>query len=363
MGVFSALFGPPAPTSPSPEMRLLRYFCETSVPPTDYTVLDLETSGLDACTCEILEIGAIRYRNHRAIGRYHTFVRPEGFISREASRVNHITWSTVCKAPYFSDVSEQLIEFLGDDVVVGFNVSFDMRFLQTRLGKGIKNPAFDVLSFVKEAEPNLPHYKLGDLRRHFHVGGVPHTALGDCMATAKIFQKCLASPAGIIINEAAVKAKSEYDRQVKLERENHQKIMDRKANAKKNAPPASELAKISLQMTGAVNDYFSKIEEILLREGVAIEKLMNDYNRSDFDYLRSPFGVKLVGKFRYLLLRYPPEVLECGFPCAPSSLAEGEESVRIFVSSPEDLECLTDYIVYSANRAIDRHNSYSIFKH
>ena len=228
MGVFSALFGPPAPTSPSPEMRLLRYFCETSVPPTDYTVLDLETSGLDACTCEILEIGAIRYKNHRAVGQYHTFVRPEGFIPRDASRVNHITWGTVCKAPYFFEVSGRLIEFLGNDVIVGFNVSFDMRFLQTRLGKGIKNPAFDVLSFVKEAEPNLPHYKLGDLRRHFHVGGVPHTALGDCMATAEIFQKCLVTPEGIRFREQALEMQSINDQEAEVERERYQRIMDRK---------------------------------------------------------------------------------------------------------------------------------------
>lgn len=353
MGLFSALFGPPAPTKPAPGMRLLRYYCSTSVPPTDYTVLDLETSGLGACTCEILEIGAIRYRNHRAIGRYHTFVRPEGFIPREASKINHIKWSTVCKAPYFSEVSRRLLEFLGNDIIVGFNVSFDMRFLQTRLGKGIKNPAFDVLSFVKEAEPNLPHYKLDDLRRHFHVGGIPHTALGNCMATAEIFQKCLALPEGIRLQKQALEEKSKHDQETKLERERHQRIMDKKEEAKKKAPPASELAKISLLMTGSADEYFSKVEEIILREGVAVEDLTNDRNRSNLDYLRSFFGVKLDGRFRYILLRHPPENLECDFPCAPSSLAEGEESVRVFVSSPEDLERLADYIVYSANRTVE----------
>lgn len=358
MSLFSALFGPPAPTKSAPRMRLMRYFCETSLPPTDYVVLDLETSGLDACTCEILEIGAIRYKNHIAVNQYHTFVRPEGFIPRDASRVNHITWSTVCKAPYLFDVSERLLEFLGDDVIVGFNVSFDMKFLQTRLGKGIKNPAFDVLSFVKETEPNLPRYKLNDLRRHFSLGGAPHTALGDCMATAKVFQKCLALPAGIKFREQALAKKLKYEQEAELERERHQRIMDKKAEAKKKAPPASELAKISLLMTGSTDEYFSKVEEIILREGVAVENLTNDRNRSDFNYLRSFFDVKLEGKFRYILLRHPPEILECDFPCAPSSLAEGEESVRVFVSSPEDLKRLADYIVYSANRTVERRRNY-----
>ena len=196
MSLFSALFGSSAPTKPAPRMQLLKYFCETDVPPTDYTVIDLETSGLDACRSEILEIGAIRYRNHHPIARYHTFVRPEGFIPREASRVNHITWITVCKAPYLSDISERLLTFLGNDTLIGFNISFDIKFLQTRLGQSIRNPAFDVLAFVREVEPNLPHYKLNDLRRHFSVHGTPHTALGDCMATAAIFQKCLATPEG-----------------------------------------------------------------------------------------------------------------------------------------------------------------------
>lgn len=120
-----------------------------------------------------------------------------------------------------------MIEFLGNDVIVGFNVSFDMRFLQTRLGKGIKNPAFDVLSFVKETEPNLPHYKLDNLRRHFHVGGIPHTALGDCMATAEIFQKCLVAPEGIRFREQALEMQSINDQEAEVERERHQRIMDR----------------------------------------------------------------------------------------------------------------------------------------
>ena len=58
----------------------------------------------------------------------------------------------------FFEVSGRLIEFLGNDVIVGFNVSFDMRFLQTRLGKGIKNPAFDVLHSLRK--PNQTYHTI-----------------------------------------------------------------------------------------------------------------------------------------------------------------------------------------------------------
>jgi len=357
MGFFSALFGPKAPSQPAPGMRLLRYFNSTSVPPTDYTVLDLETSGLDACTCEILEIGAIKYRNHIETNRYHTFVRPKGSIPKEASRVNHITWSMVCKAPYLSDIAANFFDFLGKDIIVGYNIAFDMKFLQTRFEKSISNSAFDVLSFVKEVKLQLPRYRLDDLRGHFALGGIPHTALGDCEATAKIFQKCLETPAGLAVKSEALALELEYKRQNELEQARRQKIKDKKTEAKKSAPPTSELNLISSKMQGTTDDYFSKVKEIIAIDG----KLPSDLNSNRSMYEReflsikwhSFFGIKLNGRLKYIILNIPPETVSCDFVCTPTSMQEGEDSVRIYVSRPEDLEGIKEYIIASMNRAIE----------
>lgn len=87
------------PIDDAPRKALNRFYKTYSGIPTDYTVIDLETSGLDACTAEILEIGAIRYRNNIADQSFRTYVQPVGKIPHSASQINNITWRKVCKAP------------------------------------------------------------------------------------------------------------------------------------------------------------------------------------------------------------------------------------------------------------------------
>lgn len=199
MGFFSFLFAPPAPSVPAPHMSLRRFYPVASVPPVDYTVIDLETSGLDACTSEILEIGAIQYRNHEEVSRYHTFIRPEGYIPAAASNVNNITWRKVFNAPKLEDVAPAFWEFIGADVLLGYNVGFDIKFIQTRSGTDIPNNGYDVLSFVRDVLPGLGGYKLTDVRSHFSIYGPAHSAIGDCEATAQVYQKCLDIQGGKLI--------------------------------------------------------------------------------------------------------------------------------------------------------------------
>ena len=57
MDIFTLLFPGPAPSEPAPTMPLRLIYRHPKMPPDDYTVIDLETSGLDACTSEILDFG------------------------------------------------------------------------------------------------------------------------------------------------------------------------------------------------------------------------------------------------------------------------------------------------------------------
>lgn len=190
MGLFSFLFAPPAPQGPAPWMQERSRYSKTEIPPEDYTVIDLETSGLYPTDCEILELAAIRYRDGEPVAQCRTYVKPEGRISREASKVNHITWSKVYNAPAFDDVIWNYLAFLGDDTLIGYNVGFDMRFLQTRTQVSLKNEVFDVMPFAKRVLPKQRNYKLDTLRWEFSLGGQAHTSLGDCEATARLYQIC-----------------------------------------------------------------------------------------------------------------------------------------------------------------------------
>ena len=196
MGFLSFLFAPPEPTGPAPRMPLRRFSPMTDIPPDDYTVIDTETTGLDACTCELLELAAIRYKNHEKVSQFHTFVRPEGAIPPSASKINHITWRKVYDAPPLSKITDAFWDFIGNDTLIGYNISFDIKFLQTRTALNINNTSFDVLPFVKKIYTDFPRYRLDDLRQYFALPGTAHSSLGDCITTAHLYQKALFSPKG-----------------------------------------------------------------------------------------------------------------------------------------------------------------------
>ena len=63
-----------------------------------YTVFDLETTGVNTRSSEIIQIGALRVRNGHEVDSFCTYVRPVGVIPEAATRVNHITEATVADA-------------------------------------------------------------------------------------------------------------------------------------------------------------------------------------------------------------------------------------------------------------------------
>lgn len=192
MGIFSFLFAGPAPTTPAPQKPPIRFYKKFDDIPTDYTVIDVETSGLDPCTSEILEIAAIKVRNNVEIDRYHSYIRPVGTISPSASEVNGLTWSKLYDKPYLEEIQQHFFNFIGDDILVGHNIGFDIRFIQTRCEKYLQNKCFDTLKWSRLAFPYAPDYKLDTLRHALNLHGDSHTALGDCIATHQLLQ-CIAN--------------------------------------------------------------------------------------------------------------------------------------------------------------------------
>lgn len=76
----------------------------------NYTVVDLETTGLDPLKNEILEFGAIKVRKGEIINRYEELVRVSGKIPTAISQITGITTELVQQKG--EPLKESLIEFL-----------------------------------------------------------------------------------------------------------------------------------------------------------------------------------------------------------------------------------------------------------
>lgn len=169
--------------------------------PDDYTVIDIETNGLDTSYDDILEIGCIRFRNNSPCEQFHTFLCPAPWESDDGSlryvddfitRLTGITDDMVCNAPAFKDVADSLINFLGKDILVGHNINFDVNFIYDNMVRNsfpeFKNNFVDTMRISKKVLPDLPHHRLKDLTNYFKIDGSHHRAIDDCMLTNSVYQ-------------------------------------------------------------------------------------------------------------------------------------------------------------------------------
>ncbi len=157
-----------------------------------FCVLDLETTGGSAASCEITEIGAVKYRGGEVVGRFQTLVNPGCEIPPTITVLTGITHAMVIDAPRIEEALPTFLEFIGESVIVGHNVRFDMSFLNAaaeRLGYGrLPQRTVDTAALARRlVRPDVRNLRLSTLAAHFRSPVTPnHRAMADAEATAHV---------------------------------------------------------------------------------------------------------------------------------------------------------------------------------
>ena len=175
-------------------LPLQRSFEDLGVPLAEvpFCVLDLETTGGSPAQCGITEIGALRFRGGEPEGEFHTLVNPRQEIPAFITILTGITHAMVVEAPGVETALPALLEFLGESVVVGHNVRFDLSFLNAaaeRLGYGrLPNRSVDTHALARRLlRSEVRDLRLGSLAAHFRSPVTPnHRALEDARATSHV---------------------------------------------------------------------------------------------------------------------------------------------------------------------------------
>lgn len=159
--------------------------------PADYVILDTETTGLSPYTDQIIQISAIRY-NEQGVpsGFFNTLINPGCPISPYITQINGITNHMVSDAPCIDQVGDIFLAFLGNSLLVGYNVTFDLRFLdQAFPGVFPGRNYVDALSLSRRALA-LPSYKLEAVASEigFCPEGAFHDSFTDCETVAAILR-------------------------------------------------------------------------------------------------------------------------------------------------------------------------------
>ena len=152
----------------------------------DYCVIDTETTGLSPDYCEIIEISMLRVRNNEIVKKYTQLIQPEESVPELITELTGITNEMVAGKPRIDDVKEEVLSFIGDDVLLGHNTSFDVRFINAAFGIELKNPYMDTRFWTKKLF-DCADYKLATLAEEFNLSKSEHRALSDCIATKELY--------------------------------------------------------------------------------------------------------------------------------------------------------------------------------
>ena len=135
----------------------------------DYCVLDTETTGLSCYYDEIIEIGILKVRNNIVIDSFNSLVKPNNPIDSFITSLTGITNQMISRKPTIKEVKQEVLNFIGDDVIVGHNTSFDIKFLNTSFNDELNNKYIDTMQFARKIYPEFKHHSLSNLVEQLHL--------------------------------------------------------------------------------------------------------------------------------------------------------------------------------------------------
>ncbi len=154
-------------------------------------VFDLETTGLSAATCKIIEFGAVKICDGEIIDRFSSFCNPGVEIPKEITELTSITNDMVKDAPPVKEVLKDFLQFCDGCLLVAHNAKFDTGFIRaaaTEYDMPFQNPWLDTVALSQFLNTDLHKHTLDSIAVYYGLGGFyHHRAVDDAEMLTKIF--------------------------------------------------------------------------------------------------------------------------------------------------------------------------------
>lgn len=304
-----------------------------------YIAFDVETTGLSPKSDRIVEIGATIFQKGTVQKVFSSLVNPGISISKSASAVNHITNSMLNSAPSEKEVYSQLIDFLGDALCGGIimcahNAKFDFDFLchtLSRLGFNANIEYIDTLSLSRKYLHGLENYKQSTLENYFGLTNPSsHRAASDAENCGHILYRLL---------DVASESLEIERRQIEQSKPNLQEL-----------------------------EVCAFIQNVIFQKGGDTKLLRFRKNRNGYVEvccLNTFLKVKYAKKGAYILIRSNCPATENYVTELCTQSEGGTDYIRVYFSSPFDLEPLSEYIYeafFNCYKSIEGYASYSNYR-
>ncbi|MCD8028972.1 MAG: 3'-5' exonuclease [Erysipelotrichaceae bacterium] len=153
----------------------------------NYCVMDLETTGLSPYKNDIIEICLLKVRHNQIVDQYVQLVNPGYQVSSYITNLTGITNQMLIDKPVLNTLKDDVIAFIGHDIIVGHNTNFDVRFLQAGFNETFDNEYVDTLQYCRKLYPELAHHTLSDMSDYLDLSKNTHRALDDCICTKELY--------------------------------------------------------------------------------------------------------------------------------------------------------------------------------
>jgi DNA polymerase-3 subunit epsilon len=162
----------------------------------EFSVIDVETTGLSAKSNRVIEIGLVKIRNYKIVERYESLINPGCYLPGFITQLTGITDDDVENAPFFGDIVEDLKHFIGETIISGHNLSFDSSFIKYEFLRNGEEPLYNeqvcTLRLARRMFPDLRSKSLTSITKHLKLRNKSaHRALGDAEVTARALIKMI----------------------------------------------------------------------------------------------------------------------------------------------------------------------------
>ena len=160
-----------------------------------YVALDVETAN--DFRGSICSIGLVKFQDGTIVDTYYTLINPETSFDIFNISIHGIKPEDVADAPTFPEVRQDIVDFIGSDIVVCHFAQFDMGALNDVYNKYQLD--YDDIKYIcsyrlaKVAMPGQLNYKLKNLSKSLNIQLDHHNALSDAKASGLILNHLLSA--------------------------------------------------------------------------------------------------------------------------------------------------------------------------
>ena len=157
----------------------------------DFTFLDLETTGFFPDKDSIIEVSFVRFINGKEIARVNQVTIPDKTpLNDFVAELTGISQDEIDKKGInFTEIANEITEKIGDSIIIGHNIDFDINFLIANNIPIKNNPRIDTHELARIFLPNEASFALEVLTEKYgFIHESAHRAMSDVLASKALFE-------------------------------------------------------------------------------------------------------------------------------------------------------------------------------